>query len=106
MAVTIRGCTDADGDGISIHIDSVTQDEPLNGTGDGDTSPDARRTAGGGVELRAERKGNGDGRVYTLTFTASDGRGGTTTGTVSVGVPHSAGGTAVKTPGVSVNSFG
>jgi hypothetical protein len=107
VLVTIHGCTDADGDGIAIHVDSVTQDEALNGPADGDTSPDARREAGNGqVSLRAERQGTGDGRVYTIAFTASDGRGGTTTGTVTVGVPRNEGGTAVKTPGVSVNSFG
>ncbi len=107
VLVTVGGCTDADGDAITVHIDSVTQDEALNGAGDGDTSPDARHESGNGrVSLRAERRGSGDGRVYTIAFTASDGLGGSTSHTVTVGVPRNAGGTAVKTPGVSVNSFG
>ena len=41
----------------------VTQDEPVNGLGDGDTGPDAV-TLSDGILLRAERSGTGDGRVY------------------------------------------
>jgi hypothetical protein len=37
--------------------------------------------------VRAERKGNGNGRVYTIYFTASDGRGGSTPGQAKVRVP-------------------
>jgi hypothetical protein len=40
----------------------------------------------------AERSGTprltGNGRVYEIFFTASDGRGGTCSGSVKVGVPH------------------
>jgi hypothetical protein len=39
--------------------------------------------------VRAERRGNGNGngRVYTIYFTATDGRGGSTPGQVKVRVP-------------------
>jgi hypothetical protein len=106
--VTIGGCADADGDAVTYTIDGVRQDEALNGNGDGNTSPDARREAGNGrVSIRAERDGGGDGRVYTISWTASDGNGGVTHGTSRVGVPKSNNGVpAVQTPGVSVNSFG
>jgi hypothetical protein len=40
------------------------------------------------VSVRSERAGGGDGRVYHLGFTASDGRGGTCQGEVTVYVPH------------------
>ena len=38
--------------------------------------------------LRAERSGKGNGRVYEVAFTATDGAGGNCEGTVSVCVPH------------------
>lgn len=45
-------------------------------------------TGGFVVQLRAERAGNGGGRVYNLTATASDLAGNTTTATASCIVPH------------------
>ena len=36
----------------------------------------------------AERAGGGNGRVYTIYFTATDGRGGSCSGSVKVSVPH------------------
>lgn len=109
--VTIRlsGATDPDGDATTLTITTVTQDEALDGTGDGDTAPDAARVTGSPdqVKLRSERSGTGDGRVYRISFTVSDGKGGTCSGTVHVGVPHDQGhGPAVDTTSVVVNSFG
>ena len=46
----------------------------INGLGDGDTCPDAL-LSGDTVLLRAERTGTGNGRVYRVTFSATDGRG-------------------------------
>lgn len=105
--VTLSGATDPDGDAVTINVTGVTQDEPLNGTGDGDTAPDAQASAPGSVDLRAERAGTGDGRVYRIAFTADDGNGGTCTGTTNVTVPKSQGrnGAAVGSALV-VNSFG
>ncbi|HEY3216695.1 MAG TPA: hypothetical protein VGK93_09415 [Candidatus Eisenbacteria bacterium] len=59
----------------------------MNGLGDGDTSPDAV-LQGASVLLRAERSGNGTGRVYTVAVTAAAASGATCTGRVAVGVPH------------------
>jgi hypothetical protein len=42
----------------------------------------------GAASLRGERMGKGNGRVYTIWFTASDGRGGSCDGSVAVCVPH------------------
>jgi hypothetical protein len=76
----------------NITITSVKQDEPVNGLGDGNTSPDAmwagKKSA---VYLRAERSGRGDGRVYCISFTAKDSSGRTCKGMVTVGVPHDMG---------------
>jgi len=38
--------------------------------------------------VRAERAGGGNGRVYTIYFTATDGRGASCQGSVKVSVPH------------------
>jgi hypothetical protein len=54
-----------------VTIDTVTQDEPTNGLGDGDTPIDAM-ISGDSVQLRAERSGNGNGRVYRVCFIVHD----------------------------------
>lgn len=88
VPIRIVGVTAPDNASVSIAITSVTQDEPLNALGDGDTSPDAV-IQGGTALLRAERSGLGNGRVYRIGFDADDGRGHRCSGSVGVGVPHS-----------------
>jgi von Willebrand factor A domain-containing protein 7 len=51
-------------------------------------APDATGIGTSVANVRAERSGLGDGRVYAITFVADDGQGGTTTGRVRVVVPH------------------
>jgi uncharacterized repeat protein (TIGR01451 family) len=87
-AVSILGVTDADGDPVSVTVDCIMQDEPVEGLGDGDTAPDAGGAGTPTVYLRAERAGKGNGRVYTIFFTARDGRGGSSSSFVKVCVPH------------------
>ncbi|XXF78678.1 Ig-like domain-containing protein [Myxococcaceae bacterium GXIMD 01537] len=89
VSVAIRGVTDASGRTYPATATAVFQDEPVNGLGDGDTSPDATLQP---LRLRAERSGQGDGRIYEIQFMARDDRGGTCTGKVTVCVPHSQGG--------------
>jgi subtilisin-like proprotein convertase family protein len=67
---------------------TVASDEPLNGTGDGDTAPDWVVVDSHHVKLRAERSGSGDGRVYTLTVTCTDPAGRRSQATTTVTVPH------------------
>jgi uncharacterized repeat protein (TIGR01451 family) len=86
--ITLSGATDADGDPLTWMVSGVTQDEPTNGLGDGDTAIDAFLGIGNTLQVRAERSGLGDGRVYRIAFSVSDGRGGSCTGTATVGVPH------------------
>jgi hypothetical protein len=74
---------------MSITIDGILQDEPVHTPGSGSTSPDARGVGTATAELRAERDGGGNGRVYHVSFTADDGQGGTCSGEVLVGVPAS-----------------
>ena len=88
VEIEVLAVVDSCGLPMAITIDSIMQDEPTNGLGDGDTSPDGRGVAGTTAEVRAERSGTGNGRVYHIGFTADDGRGGSCTGEVVVGVPH------------------
>ena len=87
--VTISGASDPEGDDLTTTVTGVTQDEPVNGLGDGDTSPDAELgTASNQVSLRAERSGTGDGRVYHVAVTVTDEFGLSCSSIVRVGVPH------------------
>jgi hypothetical protein len=107
VPISILGVTDPENGATQITILGVTQDEPLNGLGDGDTTPDAV-IQGSTVLIRAERSGTGNGRVYCITFRAEDGAGGTCTGSVHVCVPHSRGNHAQPCvdDGQSVDSLG
>ncbi len=71
----------------SCRIASVVSNEPVDGTGDGDTSPDWRITGDLTVDLRAERSGRGSGRVYGIGLSCSDAAGRSTAGVVNVAVP-------------------
>ncbi|HLF83041.1 MAG TPA: MopE-related protein, partial [Blastocatellia bacterium] len=95
VEVTILGVTDPDGDAVAIKIDRIMQDEPTNGLGDGDACPDAQGVGTSIAQLRAERSGNGNGRVYAIFFTATDARGASCQGSVRVCVPHSKNGICV-----------
>ena len=68
---------------------TVASNEPVNGIGDGNTSPDWQVIDNHHVWLRAERSGPGSGRIYTLTLTCTnDTNKLSTTEKVNVVVPH------------------
>jgi hypothetical protein len=74
----------------SVVIASVSSDEPSNSAGDGNTTNDIVIAPGcQSVQLRAERMGGSNGRVYTITFKVTDGSGNSTTATAKVTVPKS-----------------
>ena len=66
---------------------TVTSNEPDNGTGDGDVGSDTEVVDNHHVRVRAERAGNGTGRIYTITITCVNGAG-TSVQTVPVYVSH------------------
>jgi hypothetical protein len=70
---------------------TVTSNEPVNGTGDGNTSPDWIILDAHHVQLRAERAGTGNGRIYTIGITCIDSGGNSSHQTVTVSVPHDQG---------------
>jgi glycosidase len=73
--------------GITCSL-SVSSNEPVEGTDDGDTSPDWEVISPTLVRLRAERSGSGSGRVYTITLTCTDAAGNTSSQSVTVSVPR------------------
>ncbi len=94
VPVNILGVTDPDGDPTSLTIDSIYQDEPTNGLGDGDTWPDGAGLGTDTASVRAERAGPGNGRVYTIAYTADDGNSGQCSGQATVSVARSQGANA------------
>jgi hypothetical protein len=69
----------------------VNSNEPTNGLGDGDTAPDWVVSSELTAQLRAERAGKGNGRIYSLSVACQDTIGNTATTTVTVSVPKSQG---------------
>lgn len=72
-------------------IVDVTSNEPINGKGDGNTEPDWEITGDMTVELRAERAGGGNGRIYYIHLYCEDSAGNGAEHTVEVFVPHDQG---------------
>jgi len=58
-------------------------------SGDGNFAPDAKSIAVGSLRLRAERQGNGDGRVYLILVEATDSSANRGINCCTVVVPHS-----------------
>lgn len=73
-------------------IVGVTSDEPVNGTGDGNTEPDWVLSGALTVDLRSERAGTQDGRTYTIEVTCTDQSGNESdSATAEVNAPHDRG---------------
>jgi len=74
-----------------IELVSIVSNEPDDGLGDGDTPNDIQDAAIGTDDrsflLRAERSGEGSGRVYTVTYRATDSAGNATNVAAQVNVP-------------------
>ena len=67
---------------------SINSNEPDNSIGDGNTVNDIVIVNDFVFSLRAERSGTETGRIYTITYQASDSSGNTATASVIVEVPH------------------
>ncbi|HJZ62799.1 MAG TPA: PKD domain-containing protein [Candidatus Acidoferrum sp.] len=94
--------SDACSANLAVSLVSIISNEPDNGTGDGDQPNDIQAISGGPVPvgtdvrsflLRAERSGGGDGRIYTVTYSATDAAGNSTSASSVVVV-----GTALPDP--------
>ena len=80
----------------AVVLSSVSSNEADNGAGDGNTVNDIQGTEIGTADfmfmLRAERSALGTGRIYTATYTATDGSGNQTVVAGYSLVPHDQGG--------------
>jgi len=72
----------------NITFVSVTSNEPDNGLGDGNTVNDIIIIDNFTFMLRAERSGKGSGRIYTITYKATDVSGNYVIASVTIEVPH------------------
>ena len=93
VAININGITDEDSlyNKVNLTITGITQDEPVDGKGDGHTSPDGviqMSETSVAALLRAEKRSKGNGRVYQINFEANDGLE-SCLGSINVGVPSS-----------------
>ena len=92
--VEILNVTDPEGGAVTINIASITSDEPTAsdpGSGGAQHAPDAQGTNTPTAQLRVERSGQGNGRVYGINFSAADPQGATCSGYVTVCVPPNQG---------------
>lgn len=103
LASALAAVTAPGGDTVTFTVASITQDEPLLGTGSGDTAPDGAGVGSGIAQVRAERAGDGNGRVYEVGFTASS-AGGSCSGSFQVTVPHSQNGEPAVDDGQAFDS--
>ena len=81
--------TDNLGPAPACTITGITSDEPQNGQGDGDTPNDWLITGALTAQLRSERAGGRDGRIYTLAVRCIDPAGNSATSSTAVAVPKS-----------------
>jgi hypothetical protein len=81
--VELKNITMNEGDEINT-FDPIFDDT----LGDGHTTDDIQIDDEGVIYLRAERGGTGTGRVYTLTYEATDFAGNVSTASLTVTVPH------------------
>lgn len=90
----------------SVYVTKITSDENENGNGDGNTLNDIVIASDcKSFQLRAEREGSGNGRVYTIFFKVVDSSGNVGTGTATVVVRKNPNLAAVDSgPHYTVNS--
>jgi hypothetical protein len=89
--VSIMGATDPDGDPLTITVTDIYQDEPVFDMDAGLTAPDGFGVGTSRAEVRSERAGKGNGRVYNVIFTAQDTFSNSCSGTVQIKVPKNRG---------------
>jgi hypothetical protein len=91
VSETIVGVTDPFNLPLVIVVTGIMQDESVAAIGSGNTSPDGTGIGTSTAQIRAERAGPGTGRIYFISFSATNTVGAECTGSVSVFVPHDQG---------------
>jgi hypothetical protein len=99
IAASVDQC---DGTAVTSSIVGVSSDEAVKGNGSGDAGNDiVIAENGASVQLRAERDGSGDGRVYTIFAVSSDDDGNATHVSCKVQVPRDQSGAAAVDSGAA-----
>jgi hypothetical protein len=92
VKITISATVTDNCSSVTWKVIDIKSNEGVNAKGSGHTSPDWKILSAHCVELRAERAGNGSGRVYTISLQAKDAFGNlSAVRTVTVIVPHDQG---------------
>jgi hypothetical protein len=91
VSESIVGVTDPFDQALTIVVTGIQQDESVAAIGSGNTAPDGAGVGTATAMVRAERAGPGTGRIYFISFSATNSQGGQCTGTVNVFVPHDQG---------------
>ena len=100
--VVLSGATDPDGDELIYRYLDIWQDEDTGGQPDGTFNNDNSC-----AEVRAERDGNGNGRVYHIFYEVDDGNGGICSGDAMIAtIPHDQSSTGEIDDGVLFDSLG
>jgi hypothetical protein len=88
VTVSVSTADSCDADLPICKITGVESNEPETGCGSGNKQPDSLVTGDLTVDLRSERCGKGDDRIYTIEVTCSDVAGNSSLATTEVIVPH------------------
>lgn len=85
LSVTVSDVCD---ENPQVRVEVYSDEGDEEATGDGNHAPDALDIAPDTLRLRAERKGDADGRVYLIIVTAEDECGNSSQACCTVTVPH------------------
>ena len=100
--IGLSGATDPDGDALTYHFLEIYQDEQVGGDLDGSISNSCSD-----AEVRSQRDGSGDGRVYHIFYQVVDSWGATCSGETTIAtIPHDNGSTGGIDGGALFNSLG
>ena len=92
--ITVADCvtaTDACGASSDVQFLWASADEAPDAHGSGHKEPDLQFVDCHTIDVRAERQGGGDGRVYELGYRVTDQSGNSVDGTCRIAVPHDQG---------------
>ena len=91
VAVQIVGITDPNNLDLTVTVTGITQDESVDALGSGNTWVDGNGVGTPTAFVRAERAGPGTGRLYFISYTATNTMAWSCSGIVQTWVPHDMG---------------
>jgi hypothetical protein len=91
VAVQVDGITDPNYLPVTVTVTGITQDESVDALGSGNTWVDGNGVGTPTAFVRAERSGLGTGRLYFISYTATNTMNLSCSGMVSTWVPHDLG---------------